>query len=134
MNKVKLLHRSAAASLIGLIILGLAWEIILVPYKPGSFIFALKVLPLFFPLRGVLAKNIYTLQWAAMFILIYFTEGVVRAMGDSELLSRRLALLEIGLSLVFFFAAILFVRPYKKQARAEKKLLEAKENDATSTD
>lgn len=116
-----LLHRLASASLIALIALGIAWEMWLAPFQIGGSIFVLKVVPLLFPLKGVLKKNIYTLQWASMFILIYFTEGIVRATGDAEAMSRYLALAEIFLSLLFFLCAIFYVRPYKKIAKAKQK-------------
>ncbi len=65
------------------------------------------------------------MQWASMLILLYFMEGIVRAMGDADTLSRILAALEIFLCLIFFFTSILYVRPYKKIAKAEKKKQEA---------
>lgn len=116
-----LFHRLASASLLGLIALCISWEMWLAPYRPGGSIWVIKVIPLLFPLRGVLQKNIYTLQWSSMFIMFYFMEGVVRAMGDAELNSRLLAGLEIFLSVTFFISAIYYVRPYKKIAKAAKK-------------
>lgn len=122
-----LFHRLACGSLIGLIILGICWEMWLAPYHPGGSFWAIKVLPLLFPLRGVLQKNIYTLQWSSMFIMFYFMEGVVRAMGDADLISRLLAMAEIVLSLTFFISAIYYVRPYKKIAKAAKKMQDAEQ-------
>lgn len=113
------LHKLASISLIALIALGVAWEMWLAPFTPGGSLFVLKVLPLLFPLSGVLKKNIYTLQWASMFILFYFIEGVVRAMGDADVISRGLAGIEIILCVTFFFCAIFYVRPYKKIAKAK---------------
>jgi uncharacterized membrane protein len=40
----------ALASLTGLIVLGLAWEMWLAPIRPGGSLLALKVLPLVVPL------------------------------------------------------------------------------------
>lgn len=114
------LHKLASVSLIALIVLSVAWEMWLAPVTPGGSLVVLKVLPLLFPLSGVLKKNIYTLQWASMFILFYFIEGVVRAMGDADPVSRALAGIEILLSVTFFFCAIFYVRPYKKIAKAKK--------------
>lgn len=114
------LHKLASFSLIALIALSVAWELWLAPYTPGGSLFALKVVPLLFPLAGVLKKNIYTLQWASMFIMFYFIEGVVRAMGDASTVSRALAGIEIFLCVTFFFSAIFYVRPYKKIAKAKK--------------
>lgn len=115
------LRHGASISLIALIVLCLAWELKLAPLKPGGSLLALKVLPLLFPLRGVLKGNLYTLQWAAMLILIYFMEGVVRAWSDPSPASAVMAGLEIALSLVFYVCAILYVRPAKRLARAASK-------------
>ena len=46
----------AVGSLVGLIVLGLAWEMWLAPLRPGGSVLALKVLPLVVPLAGLL-KN-----------------------------------------------------------------------------
>ena len=54
---------------------------------------------------GILKGRRYTYQWSSMFILIYFTEGVMRAWSDGGL-SARLALVEVVLTVVFFFAVI----------------------------
>src|SRR5690554_6511662 len=107
----------ASVSLIALIILGLAWELRIAPIRPGGSYLALKVLPLLLPLRGVLRGNLYTMQWAAMLILLYFMEGVVRAWSDPSPLSNLMAGIEIVLLLVFYLCAILYLRPAKKQGR-----------------
>lgn len=78
---------------------------------------ALKALPLFLPLRGVLKGNLYTMQWASMFILLWFMEGVMRAWSDLNPVSAWLAGLEIALSLLFYVSAVLYCRPAKKAAR-----------------
>ena len=51
-----------------------------------------------------------------MMILLYFTEGVVRAWSENGT-SQLLASLEILFSIVFFFCAIFFLRPYKRAAK-----------------
>jgi len=119
-----LFYRLASVSLIGLIVLCFAWEMWLAPYKSGGSIWIIKVLPLLFPLRGILQKNIYTMQWSSMFIMFYFIEGVVRAMGDADGMSRLLAGAEIVLSVLFFISTIYYVRPFKKIAKAAKKQAE----------
>ncbi|HLU79185.1 MAG TPA: DUF2069 domain-containing protein [Burkholderiaceae bacterium] len=108
---------TAVASLFGLIALCLAWELRLAPIFPGGSWMALKALPLLLPLRGVLKGNLYTMQWASMFILLYFMEGVMRAWSDLNPVSAWLAGLEIALSLLFYVSAILYCRPAKKAAR-----------------
>lgn len=108
----------ASLSLVALIILGLAWEMYLAPLRPGGSYLALKVLPLLLPLRGVLRGDLYTLQWAAMLILLYFMEGVVRAWSDPAPMSALLAGVEIVFSVVFYLCALLYLRPAKQAARA----------------
>jgi len=99
----------ACSSLIALIFLCLAWELRLAPVAPGGSWLALKCLPLLAPLRGILNRRRYTYQWSAMLILLYFIEGVVRALSDHGA-SRWLAAGEIVLSLLFFAASIAFIR------------------------
>lgn len=109
-------YYAAAGSLILLILLCVAWELVLDPLRPGGSWMVLKVLPLLLPLRGVLKRDIYTMQWSSMLILIYFTEGIVRATSDKGL-SATLGWVEVALVSVFFFSSILFLRPYKKAAK-----------------
>lgn len=116
----------ASASLIGLIALGLAWELFLAPLRPGGSLLVLKVVPLLLPLRGVLKGNLYTMQWASMLILLYFMEGVVRAYSDPNPTSAMLAGIEIVLSFVFYVCALMYLRPAKKAAQAAKKAAKAK--------
>lgn len=113
-----MLRYGAAASLMALIALGLVWELGGAPLRPGGSLLVLKVIPLLFPLRGVLKGSLYTLQWASMLILLYFMEGVVRVYSDPDPASARFALAEIALTVIFYLCAILYVRPAKKAARA----------------
>ena len=103
------LYLVACCSLIALIFLCLAWELRLAPIQPGGSWLALKCLPLLAPLFGILRGRRYTYQWASMLILLYFTEGTVRATSESGV-SQWLAAGEIALSLAFFGAAIGYVR------------------------
>lgn len=103
------LHLSACASLVALILLCLAWEGWLAPLRSGGSLLILKAVPLLFPLFGILRGKRYTYQWSSMFILLWFTEGAVRAWSDDGL-SAGLALAEIALSLTFFFSAIFYAR------------------------
>ena len=105
----RICHYLAISSLIGLIALSIAWEVFLAPLRPGGSWLILKALPLLLPLFGILRGKRYTYQWASMFVLLYFTEGAVRAWSDRGL-SATLGLAEAALSLVFFFAAICFAR------------------------
>ena len=99
----------AAASLVALIALCLAWELWLAPLRPGGSLVALKALPLVLPLTGVISGRRYTYQWSSLLILAYFAEGATRAWAESGL-ARTLALAEVALSLVFFAAAVSYAR------------------------
>ena len=105
----RIAHLAAGISLIGLIFLCLAWELFLAPLRPGGSWLVLKTLPLLIPLRGILNGRRYTFQWASMFILIYFTEGMVRATSDKGA-QAMLATGEVLLTVTFFVAAIIFCR------------------------
>ena len=100
----------AVGSLVGLIVLGLAWEMWLAPLRPGGSVLALKVLPLVVPLAGLLKHRMYTYRWVSLMVWLYFTEGVVRAWSDAVPLSRALAGLEIALCLALFAACAWHVR------------------------
>jgi uncharacterized membrane protein len=108
---------AAIASLVALIFLCLSWELWLAPIRPGGSLLALKAVPLLVPLFGVLRGKRYTFQWSSMFILLYFTEGVVRAWGDKGL-SGQLALAETALSLVYFAAVVAYSRLTRGPAEA----------------
>ena len=99
----------AGTSLVALIFLCLAWESVLAPLKPQGSLLILKALPLLLPLFGILKGHRYTYQWASMLILLYFTEGVVRAWSDTGV-SSQLALIEVALSLLFFLCAIFYAK------------------------
>ena len=115
-----ILLRGALAATLGLITLGLAWELMLAPLRPGGSWLVLKVLPLLFVLRGVLKADNYTLQWSTLLVWLYFTEGIVRAASDSGL-SAQLALIELMLSIAYFLCAAFYLRPLKKLSRQKAK-------------
>jgi uncharacterized membrane protein len=104
---VALTHRVALASLIGLIALGLAWELWLAPTGSGTL--ALKVLPLLLSLHGIWRSRLYAYRVLSLTVWLYFTEGVVRAYGDAGL-SAVLAGIQIVLCLILFVACLLQVR------------------------
>ncbi|NLJ51853.1 MAG: DUF2069 domain-containing protein [Alcaligenaceae bacterium] len=104
-----------------LIVLCVLWEWVLDPIVPGGTFFALKALPLVFALFGLWRGNLYTMQWTSMLVLLYFMEGVVRWYTDTTALSRQLAMAEALLSMLVFYAAIMYVRPAKRVAKQRKK-------------
>ena len=99
----------AVGSLLGLIILGLAWELVLAPLRPGGSWIALKVLPLCVPLAGLLKNRMYTYRWVTLLVWLYFTEGVVRAYSDKAP-GNYLAMIQVALCLALFVACAMHVR------------------------
>jgi uncharacterized membrane protein len=108
--------RVAAASWAALIGLAVLWEWQLAPLRPGGSWLVLKSLPLLLPLRGVLRGDVTTMQLALLLVLLYVGEGSVRAFDAPP--AGGLAMIELALGLLFFAAAIVYLRPFKRAARA----------------
>lgn len=104
---LKLIRALAVASVLGLIALGLAWELWLAP--TGNRTLALKVLPLALPLAGLMKHRMYTYRWVSLMVWVYFTEGVVRATSDRGI-AVPLAVVEVVLCTVLFAACAMHVR------------------------
>jgi uncharacterized membrane protein len=111
-NFVQATRALAVGALLALIVLGLAWELWLAP--TGSRWLALKVIPLLFPLVGLLRHRLYTYRWVSLLVWLYFTEGIVRATGLPSGavadMSVLLAWIEVGLCLILFCACTANVR------------------------
>jgi uncharacterized membrane protein len=116
-SRARYFHAGAIASLVSLILLCVAWELTLAPLRPGGSWMVLKVLPLLLPLRGVLKRDVYTMQWSSMLILVYLAEGLVRATSDASHISVLLGWGEAALACVYFLCALLYLRPFKKAAK-----------------
>jgi uncharacterized membrane protein len=95
------------AAVLGLVLVGLAWELWLAPTGRGTW--AIKVLPLVLCLGGLLRHRMYTFRWLSLLVWLYFTEGVVRVTTEGGL-SQWLAGLEVLLSLLLFGACALYIR------------------------
>ena len=105
---------AAVASVLSLIVLGLAWELWLAPTGSGTL--AVKVLPLLLPLPGLLRNRMYTYRWLSLMVWLYFTEGVVRATSEHGI-GARLAAVEVALCLLLFAACAAHVRWRLRSAR-----------------
>ncbi len=103
------LRATASVALVSLLALCLLWELWLAPLRPGGSFLALKALPLALPLPGILRGNRYTYQWSSLLVLAYLAEGATRAWSDAGF-SAQLAAAELVLSIVFFAAAVSYVR------------------------
>ena len=118
-RRVALTRTLAVSSLIGLIVVGLAWELWLAPLRPGGSWWAIKVLPLALPLAGLLKNRMYTYRWVSLLVWLYFTEGVVRATSGESAMSTLMALLQTLLCITLFVACALHVRIRLRAAGAE---------------
>jgi uncharacterized membrane protein len=122
----------AVGSLLGLILLSLAWELWLAPLRPGGSWLVLKALPLCVPLAGLLKNRMYTYRWVTLVVWLYFAEGVIRWNGD-RWPSNMYAAIEVGLCLVLFAASAMHVRWRLKDAALAQQLASDSTVD-TSTD
>ena len=114
----------AVGSLLALILLALAWELLLAPLRPGGSWLVLKALPLCIPLAGLLKNRMYTYRWVSLVVWLYFIEGVVRAWSDKAP-SSYLAMLEIALCVTLFVACTAHVRLRQANARAHAAMADA---------
>jgi uncharacterized membrane protein len=104
----------AVASTVALIVVGTAWELWLAPTGSGTL--AIKVLPLFVPLPGLIRARLYTYRWLSLAVWIYAAEGAVRATTERGV-SASLALVELALALALFAACCVHVRARLRAAR-----------------
>jgi uncharacterized membrane protein len=98
---------AALASLLALIVLGLAWELWLAP--TGGRTWAIKVLPLAFAVVGITRFRMVTHRWLSLLLWLYVAEGLVRGVTERGL-SMTLAWLQVLLCLVLFAACSTHVR------------------------
>jgi uncharacterized membrane protein len=116
----KACYLAALISVVTLTVLCTLWEMWLAPLHPGGSWLALKAVPLLWPVRGTIKRDIYTMQWSSMLILLYFTEGIVRGTSISGIdqgISSMLAWAEVALSVLYFFGAVFYLRPFKQAAK-----------------
>lgn len=104
-------------TLLALFALCLAWELWLAPVRPGGSWLALKALPLLLPLPGLLRLRMLSYRKTALFIWLYFVEGVVRATSDRAP-SSWYALGEVLLAVLLFAACAAHVRLRQRAAKA----------------
>jgi uncharacterized membrane protein len=116
-RNINLIRWLAVVTTLGLIVLGLGWELVWAPLRPGGSTLALKVLPLCIPLAGLLKNRMYTYRWLSLLVWLYFTEGIVRAYSDKAP-GNYLALAEVALCCVLFTACVLHVRLRQRYAKA----------------
>ena len=94
----------------GTLMLLTAWYGWLVPstYLPTALILIIALVPLLFPLRGLLHGRKYTFAWSCFLALLYFIHGVMEAYSSE--VARHLGLVEVLCTSVWFVAAMAYVR------------------------
>jgi uncharacterized membrane protein len=93
--------------LLGLLLHRYAW-LASARHWPTSMALALLLLPLLFPLRGLLHGRPYTHAWTTFLALLYFVYGVFEYAGGGP--GRLYGGAAMGLSLGLFAAAMLYAR------------------------
>ncbi|MBQ4876574.1 DUF2069 domain-containing protein [Pseudoalteromonas luteoviolacea] len=76
--KTKQFHRLALFGYFGLLLLMPLWLFVASPregYSEG-FVFAVYILPLLLPLKGIVQDKPYTFAWANFIVIIYFIHGL----------------------------------------------------------
>lgn len=85
------------------------------PSAPNITVWLLQILPLGFTLPGLLIGSPRSYQWLCFLILAYFISAVLTAFSPGRLLP---GLLEIGLCLLAFCSAIVFVNSTRRRSAA----------------
>jgi uncharacterized membrane protein len=116
MNKSVIARYTALAGYFGLFPLVILWYTVLAPSQHFGFAFPLVMLlvPLLFPLKGMIKGNLYTYAWTSFLSLYYFAHGVGETYSEPD--ERLYGSLEILFSVMWFVGAIMYVR-YKKQEK-----------------
>jgi uncharacterized membrane protein len=117
-NQKNAMRYCVVACFAGMVVLGLLWEIWLAPLRPGGTLLALKVIPLALAIPALMKGSRYAFQWWSMLLMIYLTEGLVRATSDKGL-SAQLAWIEVALSTVAFICILLYTRRPKVKKAAK---------------
>lgn len=110
MTPIKIARAAALGGYFGLLTLLMAWNMWLAPshYFPVALVLIVLVVPLLFPLRGLLHGRASTHIWAGLMALLYFAHGISEAISNPA--QRGLGLLEIAFSLTLLAGALLYVR------------------------
>lgn len=97
------------ACTLGLVLLGLGWELWWAPLKGGTGALALKVLPLTLCLAGLLKHRMGAYRAMSLLVWLYVLEGLMRGVTDTGI-SQVLAWVETALSVGLFMACSVYIR------------------------
>lgn len=120
-------YLTALVSACLLLLNGIVWDamFIYLSHRPvdtvRTVIWMGRLLPLLWLLFRLYEKRVYHYQIMTMFVLLFFTEGVMRAWSETGV-SQLFALLEIVCSVVLFISSLAYVRsvigPRKRKVKA----------------
>lgn len=115
---VRLARRLTLVGYVGLWIWIPLWYGWLAPpqHVPATVAIGVLLLPLIFPLHGILRGRAYTHAWSAFVSMIYFAHGVVETWALEQ--GRALAAVETVLAVVFFAGATAYARGAGRAATA----------------
>lgn len=93
------------------------WYTVLAPTKYFGIAIPLVFLlvPLLFPLAGMIKGKQYTYAWTSFLSMYYFAHGIGEAWSDP--VANWYGMIEVVLSLMWFVGAIVYVRLYKARAQ-----------------
>lgn len=108
------LHALTLFGYFGTLALLTAWYSWIAPstHFPTALVLIIMLVPLLFPLRGLLHGRKYTFAWSCFLALLYFTHGVMEAYSSE--LTRHLGLLEVLFTSLWFIAAMVYIRTGKQ--------------------
>lgn len=114
MNHVQSLRIMTLVSFFAMMITLLVWILIAEHSKnfPVAAWLIIGVVPLLFPLRGILHGKTYTHAWASFLMLFYIAHAIGEIYSGDAIIWYPL--LELTFSSVFFIAANLYVRACAK--------------------
>ncbi len=108
---IQTLTLSAYFSLIGILVIWYGYT------APAPIWLAIMLIPLAFPLRGLLGGRAYTYAWTSLLILAYFIHGVVEAWASPP--TRLLASLEIIATVLVYLGTVMYPRAVKRAEKAQ---------------
>lgn len=114
MTATSLFRSLTLISFFGLMLTLLSW-IILAPHAnnyPTAFWLVVGVVPLLFPMRGLLHARPYTHAWTSFLMLFYFSHSVGEVYSSDQFSLHPV--LALAFSTVCFFSTILFIKMQEK--------------------
>lgn len=111
----RLCYLTAITGLLGLFALILVWNAWLFPPQvlPRALVLAILLVPLVFPLRGMLAGRAYTHAWASYLAMPYFVIGVFHAAGEP--VEKLYGWIMVLLSLAWMAGSALYPRMSRRE-------------------